>query len=295
LPYRLRRRPEERVEVLGAAMDLVKPAEVFHYACERLKAGATTIVANHNLHSLYLMRTLPEFRAFYDQADIIEVDSTPLLFWARLIGRNSRGFHRCTYLDWRNDFWTWAADNGWRVFFVGGAPGVAEQAIGKINAKWPGVPIASHHGYFDIDPASDESCALIEAINAFAPQIVLVGMGMPRQEVWVQRNLDQLAPCVVFTVGAAFDYEAGVQARPPRWMGQAGLEWLYRLASDPRRLFRRYCIEPWHLAGPAVRDLRTAVRERRERRALAAVDPDLLAMRGGGTRISPDARPTRAE
>ena len=85
-------------------------------------------------------------------------------------------------------------------------------------------------------------------------------MGMPRQEVWLLRNRHRLPPCVVFSVGAAFDYEAGVQIAAPRWIGRVGLEWLFRLAIDPRRLFYRYCVESWFLLGPAGRDIATALR-----------------------------------
>lgn len=241
-------------------MDLVKSAEVFHFVTERLKANQRAIIANHNLHSLYLMRRVPELRAFFESADLIEVDSAPVIFWARLVGRRSRRFHRCTYLDWREEFWSAAVRNEWRVFFVGAAEGVAQTAVERLRAEWPGVQISHHHGYFDIDPNSDENAAVVAQINAYQPHILLVGMGMPKQEVWVRRNYDQLDPCVVFTVGAAFDYEAGVQTTPPRWMGQVGLEWLFRLLMDPRRMFKRYCIEPWCLLGPAAHDLRAMMR-----------------------------------
>jgi hypothetical protein len=94
-------------------------------------------------------------------------------------------------------------------------------------------------------------------------------MGMPRQEIWVLENQAQLGPCVTFTVGGAFDYEAGVQRPSPRWMGQVGMEWLFRLMADPQRLFTRYCVEPWHLMGPAVRDLGKALaRQADPRKAL---------------------------
>ena len=97
-------------------------------------------------------------------------------------------------------------------------------------------------------------------INAFAPHILLVGMGMPRQEAWIVRNHSALGPCAIFSVGAAFDYEAGAQRAAPRWMGKVGLEWLFRLAADPGRLFTRYCIEPWFLVRRALADLFRTVR-----------------------------------
>src|SRR5581483_4622280 len=98
-------------------MDLVKSIEMFHFVAARLAAGEKTVVANHNLHSLRLIQTEPELRDFYAKADLIEVDSIPLIFWARLVGRSSRRFHRCTYLDWRDEFWANAVDRRWRVFF----------------------------------------------------------------------------------------------------------------------------------------------------------------------------------
>jgi N-acetylglucosaminyldiphosphoundecaprenol N-acetyl-beta-D-mannosaminyltransferase len=78
---------------------------------------------------------------------------------------------------------------------------------------------------------------------------------MPRQEIWITQNFEALPDCAIFSVGAAFDYEAGVQKSAPRWMGKAGVEWLYRLAADPKRLFRRYCVEPWSLLDLIYDDL----------------------------------------
>jgi len=261
-PYRLTRRPEERVRVLGGVMDLVRPEEVFHFVTGKLEARQSAIVANHNLHSLYLIGKDHQIGEFYQQADLIEVDSVPLIFWARLVGRASRRFHRCTYLDWRDDFWALATQKNWKVFFVGGAPGVADTAVERIHQDYPGVRIASHHGYFDVRPGSAANDAVVAAIRDFAPDIVLVGMGMPRQEVWTLENHKAYGPAVTFTVGGAFDYEAGVQKAAPRWMGPMGMEWLFRLMVDPQRLFSRYCVEPWSLVGPACRDVVRALSKR---------------------------------
>ena len=253
--YRRRRRSDERVRILGGPMDLVKSAEVFHFVAQRIAAGRRTVIANHNLHSLSLARKSDELRDFFDRADLIEVDSAPLLAWARLVAGRSRGFHRCTYLDWRAEFWSAAAANQWRVFLVGGAPGVVEAAMRRLRAEWPGLCVDGRHGYFDDDPSSDENAEVVAAVNAARPQVLLIGMGMPRQELWINRNERRLPASVMFTVGGAFDYEAGVQTPCPRWIGRIGLEWLFRLAMNPPRLFWRYCVEPWSLLGPALEDL----------------------------------------
>ena len=248
--------PPPRVELLGAAMDLVTAEAVLGRIAAAAAAGARTLIANHNLHSLYLMRRMPEMAALYARADLIEIDSRPLILWGRLLGLPTQGAHRCTYLDWREAFWRLAHEGKWRVFYLGGAPGVAEEAAGRLRARWPGAEIAVHHGYFDRGLGSVEDTAVVAQINAFRPQVLLVGMGMPFQEAWIARHYDALEAGAVLPVGAAFDYEAGVQTAAPRVLGALGLEWLFRLVTDPRRLFRRYLVEPWSLVGLAARDFR---------------------------------------
>jgi len=259
-PIRRAPRREERIRLLGADLDLVRPEEVMAELDQQVAAGRPYLVANHNLHSLYLLPRHPELASFYADADLIEIDSTPLIAFARLLGLPARPFHRCTYLDWRDHFWSLADRRGWRVFYLGGAPGVATTAAGRISRLYPGAAIGVADGYFDATPDSPDNQAVLRQIKEFRPQVLLVGMGMPRQEQWILANRAALPPCAVLPVGAAFDYEADVQAVAPRWMGRAGLEWLFRLTADPKRLWKRYCVEPWFLVGPALGDIAQALR-----------------------------------
>ena len=261
--YRKARRAHERVRLLGQAMDLVRPEEVMHHLQLAVAEGRKSLIANHNLHSLYLLTRRPELQAFYDRADMVEVDSTPLLWFSRVLGLHSRAFHRCTYLDWRDHFWSLADRKGWRVLSIGGAPGVGEAAVAKLATRYPGAEIETRHGYFDAAPGSADNAAVLAQVAAFRPHVLFVGMGMPRQELWIADHFDALPPCVVLSVGAAFDYEAGAQKAAPRWMGRAGIEWAYRLFHDPKRLFVRYCVEPWFLLPLIVADIRAARRGRR--------------------------------
>jgi len=260
--FRRARRRKERVALLGGQVDLVRPEEVLHHVTKAVRDNAPFVVANHNMHSLYLLRGGGEFGDFYEQADLIEVDSAPLIHFARLLRLQSRPFHRCTYLDWKAHFWSLGDRHGWRVFYLGGGQGVAEAAAEKLQADYPGVHLRTRDGYFDAKPGSAENARVLASIEAFEPHILFVGMGMPRQEIWIQQNKAALPPCVIFSVGAAFDYEAGVQSAAPRWLGPLGLEWAFRLLNDPRRLFSRYCIEPWSLIGCAINDLRGAAARR---------------------------------
>jgi N-acetylglucosaminyldiphosphoundecaprenol N-acetyl-beta-D-mannosaminyltransferase len=260
--FRGQRRPAETVTLLGGTVDLVRPEEVLHHIERWVRAGRKAVVANHNLHSLYLLQRDPVMRRFYQRADLTQLDSMPLVWFGRLLGLSSRPFHRCTYLDWRNHFWSLANRQAWRVMYVGGAPGVAERAARQLSVDAPGATIAVLDGYFDATRGSADNTEVLAAVNDFQPHILFVGMGMPRQESWIADNIEALPSAVILPVGAAFDYEAGEQRAAPRWMGRLGLEWLFRLFVDPQRLFTRYCVEPWSLVGPAIADLRAARRRR---------------------------------
>jgi N-acetylglucosaminyldiphosphoundecaprenol N-acetyl-beta-D-mannosaminyltransferase len=229
-----------RIRLMGAAMDALTAHEVMRFTVERVREGRKAIVANHNAHSLALVRRNRAMRDLYAMADVIEIDSMPLIAWGRTLGLGLRAHHRSTYLDWREDFWRQAQTEAWRIFYLGGRPGVAERAAAMLRRRWRGVTIAVQHGYFDRRPRSPANIEVVESINAFAPDVIFVGLGMPAQERWIAQNYEALERGVLFSIGAAFDYEAGVQIAAPRW-------------------------EPWSLLPPAAADLRRALaRPRRD-------------------------------
>ena len=243
------------MKVGGVWLDFVKPDEVMLHIWRCVERGSQSVIANHNAHSIYLCRVRRSLRKFFEEADLIQVDSQPLILWSKALGRPTRRFHRSTYLDWREQFWSLADKEGWKVFFVGGEPGVAETAARNLGHRWPRTVVATHHGYFDHSSVSPDNAEVLRRIEEFKPQVLLVGMGMPIQEEWVQTNRTKLPSIPILTVGAAFDYEAGRQVAAPRWMGRWGLEWAFRLMVDPRRLVTRYCVEPWFLVGSLVAEI----------------------------------------
>lgn len=242
-----------RIRLLGAEMDAVTRDEVFDFTTARVAEGRKALVANHNLHSLALLPRTPGMADFYRLAEVIEIDSMPLIAWGRLIGRRVGREHRNTYLDFREDFWRLAAEKRWRVFHLGCQPGVGARAVELLSARWPAVTFGERDGYFEM--SGPENDAVLAQIAAFEPNILFVGMGMPRQERWILQNWDRLPDCVVFPIGAAFDYEAGAVPTPPRWTAAIGMEWLARFLAEPGRLFHRYFIEPWALVPAMVRDV----------------------------------------
>jgi N-acetylglucosaminyldiphosphoundecaprenol N-acetyl-beta-D-mannosaminyltransferase len=147
-----------------------------------------------------------------------------------------------------------AAERNWRVYYLGGRPGVAEKGAEVLRARHPTLAIRVHHGYFDHTLGSDDNQAILKEINGFEPHVLMVGLGMPRQEHWVHAHRAGLTANAILLAGAALDYVAGAVPTPPRWAGRWSLEWAFRLAAEPRRLGRRYLVEPWPVLGLFVRE-----------------------------------------
>ena len=173
-------------------------------------------------------------RAAYGRADLSLVDGQPVVWAARLLGTPVP--EKISGSDLVPPLLERAAARGWRVALVGGAEGVAQKAAAAI----PNVQVVLAEGpRVGVEPRDDEP-VLIERIRAARPDLVLVGLGAPKQERLIDRAGPRLAPAVCVAVGASLDFLAGTARRAPRWMSRAGLEWLYRLAQEPRRLAVRY-------------------------------------------------------
>jgi N-acetylglucosaminyldiphosphoundecaprenol N-acetyl-beta-D-mannosaminyltransferase len=280
----------------GGCDDVVRVHELLglqigEYDIERLTArvaraiagGEHIVVANHNLHSVYLCNRDPKLRAFHAAADVTHADGMSVIALARLVGVPLRRDHRVTYVDWMGPLMDAAARGGWRVFALGGRPGIFERAAARLRASHPGLVLAGAHGFFDPAPDSAASRAVLAQIAAFRPNLLLVGMGMPRQEHWVHDHRSALDANAILMAGAALDYIAGVVPTPPRAAGAAGLEWAWRLAAEPRRLWRRYLIEPWYVLGMVLAARRTGVRADGDTRA-TRTSPLRARRRHGGDR-----------
>ncbi len=244
-----------RYRLLGVVVDAITPHQVFEAMTTAIAGGQKRLFANHNLNSVHLIRRDPVMQQFFARADLIQIDGMPIIAWGRLLGADLGRQHRSTFLDWWQDIFAMAAARGWRVYYIGSAPGVAATAADRLRQAYPGLQIATRDGFFDATPGSADHSAVLSEITAFAPHILMVGMGMPRQERWIIQNYDTLPPAVVLNVGAAFDYIAGIVPTPPRWTGRWGLEWAWRLAAEPKRLFKRYLIDPWSLLPLVLADL----------------------------------------
>ncbi|HWZ59384.1 MAG TPA: WecB/TagA/CpsF family glycosyltransferase [Gemmatimonadaceae bacterium] len=224
---------------------------------EAVAADARIVIANHNMHSVALTRRDAKFRAFFDVADVTHVDGMPLVPLGRMLGAPLTRAHRVTYVDWVPALMAEAERRRWRVFSLGGRPGVGERGAAVLRERHPALEIETAHGYFDQRAGGAESEAVLGRIAAFAPHVLLVGLGMPRQEHWAYDHRGRIAANATLMAGAALDYVAGAVPTPPRWAGRWSLEWAFRLVAEPKRLGQRYLIEPWPVLGLFVREWTT--------------------------------------
>lgn len=237
--------PPPSYEVLGCRVNAVSAGALTDVLEDAVKSREPCIIAHHNLHSVYLCHHDPDLPRFYRSAKYAHVDGMGLVVLARLLGVPLNGSERVTYVDWLPLLLERAWERNWRVFYLGSKPGVAGKAAEELRRRFTGLRITTSHGYFDIE--GEENERVLQVIRKFAPDILLVGMGMPRQEKWILNNWKNLGSAVTLPCGAALDYIAGEIPTPPRWAGRLCLEWLFRLISEPGRLWKRYLIEPWHI------------------------------------------------
>lgn len=245
----------ESHRLLGVRVQALSLGTLTDAVREGVRSGQPRIIANHNLHSIYLHRRDAKLRAFYERAHLVHVDGMSIIFAARLLGLPLRREHRVTYVDWIDPLLATAAGERWRVLHIGAEARVGDRGAAALRRRHPGLVLETLDGFFDLSPDGEENRAVLRHIHAFAPHLLMVGMGMPRQEHWIFDNFDRLPPCVVLTAGAAITYAAGSVPTPPRWAGAYGLEWAFRLVAEPRRLWKRYLLEPWFVLALLAREL----------------------------------------
>lgn len=207
------------------------------------------LMVGQNLHSTYLVHHHDALRRLQERADHVRLDGLPLVWIGRSLGVPLRPEHRSGFMDLLDPLFARAAARGWRVFFLGGSREVCGAALETLRSRYPGVALAGADGFFDLAPGSPGNESRLEAIRTFAPDLLIVGMGMPRQETWMLQHADALEVPAIVACGACMDYVAGAVPAAPRALSRLGLEWAFRLALEPRRLARRYLVEPWFVFG----------------------------------------------
>jgi N-acetylglucosaminyldiphosphoundecaprenol N-acetyl-beta-D-mannosaminyltransferase len=221
--------------------------------CAEPRGESCRYVVTPNVDHAVMFQHHVDLRNAYDDASLVLADGWPLVIASRLV---------CQPLPQRvagSDLvpQLFAAGKPLTVFLLGAAPGVADAAAGRIESEWLAVRVVGTYSPplgFENDAAENER--ILAAIAAAAPDLLIVGFGAPKQEIWVHRFQHQLAAKVAICAGATIDFLAGHRQRSPIWMRRVGLEWLYRVASEPRRLASRYARDAREFPPLVWRELR---------------------------------------
>jgi N-acetylglucosaminyldiphosphoundecaprenol N-acetyl-beta-D-mannosaminyltransferase len=234
-------------------------------AIEQLvEQGLGGAVFTPNVDHIVKAESNESFRQAYRCADLSLADGMPLVWVGRLLGCSLP--ERVAGSDLLLPLMRLAARRQWTVYLLGGAPGVAEEAASFLFETL-GVRVVGWDDCAIRSDGSDLNGDSIDSVRAVRPDLVLVALGPPKQELWIDRHREALGSSVGIGIGAGLDFLIGRHKRAPRWMSQAGLEWFYRLAQEPRRLWRRYLLEAPRFALVVIATwlspLGTRVRERR--------------------------------
>ena len=230
----------DRVNILGVGVSAITMTDALAQFDEWIATGANQYVCVTGVHGVMESHRDPALRDIHNRAGLVTPDGMPLVWISRL--RGYRQVERVYGPDLMLACCEASVTKRYRHFFYGGAEGVPERLAERLQERFPGLQVADRWSppYRELTAAEERD--MIDRINAANPDIVWVGLSTPKQERWMARYVGRLSAPVLIGVGAAFDFLAGLKRQAPRWMQRASLEWLFRLATEPRRLWRRYLI-----------------------------------------------------
>lgn len=249
----------ERVDVLGVGIDPITIAD----ALEEIRAWVDTRQAHYvccaPAHAVMDCHDRPELLPVYNRSGLTTPDGMAIVWLLRWRGHPE--VQRVYGPDLMLAVCAEGLPLGWRHYFYGGAPGVAEKLVARLQERFSGLQVAGIDSPPFRELTEEEDTAVCERILSSAADVVWVGIGSPRQELWMNAHADRVGASVLVGVGAAFDFLSGAKPQAPRWVQRGGLEWLFRLLSEPRRLWRRYIQYPRFAALVMVQNLRMVLRK----------------------------------
>ncbi|MBA3483257.1 MAG: WecB/TagA/CpsF family glycosyltransferase [Pirellulales bacterium] len=251
---------QRTVSLFGMKIDALSMSETVDALlawCHAPRGEACRYVVTPNVDHAVMFQTNEKLRQSYADASLVLADGAPVVLASRLLGRGLP--ERVAGSDLAPALFKLAARGAspLRVFLLGAAPGVADRAAANIAQRWSNIEIVgtlSPPLGFERDEAENER--ILAAVAALKPDLVVLGLGAPKQELWIHAHADRLEAKVALCIGATIDFLAGEKRRAPRWMRRVGLEWFHRLSSEPGRLAKRYLRDAWVFPQLVWRDWR---------------------------------------
>lgn len=224
-----------RANILGVTVDTYSRSETVEKIRQAVEGQVQMRVVTANPEMIYASNCDPRLKELINSADIVTADGIGVVWAARKLGVPVK--ERVTGIDLIEELFPAASKGKWKIFFLGGKPGVAERAAARVVREHPGIHLAVMHGYF----SPSEEPGILKRIEQFHPDVLLVGIGAPKQEFWL---VDHPALATVsMGVGGSFDALAGTVLRAPKCLQELHVEWLYRLWKEPKR-WRRQSVLP---------------------------------------------------
>jgi N-acetylglucosaminyldiphosphoundecaprenol N-acetyl-beta-D-mannosaminyltransferase len=237
---RMTKASHARANVLGVGLSALNLPLATRLIIEAARRGRKGYVTVTGVHGVMEAQRDDEFKRILNRSFLTTPDGMPMTWVGRAQGY--REMDRVYGPDLMLDIFRQTADGSVRHFFYGGKEGVAERLRQKLEATFPGVVVCGTYTPPFRALTAEEENALVETLAGAKPHILWIGLSTPKQERFMHRYLDRLPVPIMIGVGAAFDIHAGLLQQAPRWMQRIGLEWFFRLCTEPRRLWRRYLI-----------------------------------------------------
>lgn len=233
-----------RVNILGVGVSAINKAQAVSIINEWIEHRSREYVCVTGVHGVMESQRDNDIRRIHNSAGLVTPDGMPLVWISRLQGHSH--VERVYGPDLMLTLCEISEAKGYRHFLYGGGEGVADRLANRLQTVFPNLHIVGTYTppFGPVSVAEDKK--IVRLMNSCRADIVWVGLSTPKQEFWMAHHRDRLKAPVLVGVGAGFDYHAGLKKQAPRWMQRSGLEWLFRLATEPRRLWRRYIINNPH-------------------------------------------------
>jgi len=228
----------DRVNILGVGVSATTIPAALGQFDRWIRAEARQYVCVADVHAIMQSQWSEDFRAIHNGAGMVTPDGMPLVFLARRSG--TAEVDRVYGPDLLMATCGHSVPRGYRHFFYGGAPGVADELARRLQARFPGLVVAGTYSPPFRATTAEEDDEIAAMLNAAQPDFVWVGLSTPKQEYWMAKFRPRLDAAILLGIGAAFDFHSGSKPQAPRFIQRSGFEWLFRLMTEPKRLWPRY-------------------------------------------------------
>lgn len=241
-----------RMKFMNTEIDNLTMQETLQAINQLIQENKSAYVVTPNVDHIVQLETNRELQEVYKNAALILTDGKPLLWIANWYGTPIK--EKISGSDLFPLLCNMAAAKGYKMFFLGAAEGVAKRAAENLTMKYKGLQVVGTYSPpFGFENNKNEMDKIKNMIKASKPDILIVGLGCPKQEKFMYHHCKELGVPISFGLGASFDFEAGNIKRAPRWMANHGLEWLFRITQDPKRMAKRYLVDDREILGLAFK------------------------------------------